>query len=320
MLALGGEFLVRGASTLASKLGVSTFFVGLIVVGFGTSSPELATAIVASLKGQGDIVVGNVVGSNLMNICVILGLTAMICPIPINVRVVRDEVIMVICVSFLAFACMVLQADVTAWEGAVLLTGLACYIARSIRIAKRKPRKNDVILEQEFEHESELVRPTWHSGYTGMISLLVVGVVVLAFGSELLVRSAGNIARTMGISELVIGLTVVAFGTSAPELVTSLVAAYRKQSELSVGNILGSNIFNLLGILSVGAMINPISIKPQVLWLDGPLMILVAIALLPIMMSGARISRKEGIGLLGVYGVYLALLYAAAPHWFPATT
>lgn len=312
VLVIGAESLVQGAASLARRMGVSSFFIGLTIVGFGTSAPELATGITAAIRSRADpafanVNIGNVVGSNICNIALILGLTAVLCPIPVKARVVRAEVVIVILAAFVPFLAVLNQNMLFRWEGAVMIGLLALYVWRGYRIGRRSDQTADLALEQELEHELGVDRPGWRSHPVGALVLVAAGLGLLVLGSGYLVESAVGMARSLGVSELMISLTVVAFGTSAPELFTSLIAARRRQSDISVGNILGSNVFNVLGILGVSSVIQPQTVDRQVLWLDTPVMIAASMALLPIMLTGGRISRTEGGILLAGYLVYLAV-------------
>jgi cation:H+ antiporter len=316
VLTVGAEALVRGSVRIAKRLGLSSFFIGLTLVGFGTSTPELGAALTAALKGQGDIAVGNVVGSNILNICIILGLTAILNPIPVRIRVVRREAILVIAVAMVPWAVHINDRTVNRWEGILLFALLIAYIGRGYFIARSDQSPEAIAAQQELEEEVHAQEKGWFGSPLGAAALVLIGLGMLAGGAYFLVESASSIARSLGISELVIGLTVVAGGTSAPELVTSLVAAYRKQSDISVGNILGSNMFNMLGILGITAAVQPQAIPWQTIVLDTPMMALASLALLPIVFSRSCISRKEGVLLVGAYAIYAYLLFAYVPAWF----
>lgn len=314
VLTIGAELLVRGAAAIARRLGVSSFFIGLTIVGFGTSAPELATGISSALRGHADINVGNVIGSNIFNIAMILGITALIRPIAVQLQIVRAETAIVICVACIPFATVVTGGRVTWWMGALMLAALFIYLWRGYLAGKRDGAA-EAEAAQELEKElgitpARAARP--------LVSLLLIGMGLAALvgGSIVLVDSSVSIARSLGVSELVIALTIVSAGTSAPELVTSLVAAVRRQSDIAIGNILGSNIFNILGILGVTSMIKEQDITRQSLLLDTPVMIVASIALLPIMSSHAKISRTEGALLLVGYAAYVAVLFVFAPAWF----
>lgn len=310
VLTAGAELLVRGAVAVAKGMGVSAFFIGLTIVGFGTSTPELSTSLMAAIKGSGDIAVGNVVGSNICNVLLILGATALIRPIGVELRLVRSELLVVIAVSLLPFVALLTGGVVTRWQGLAMVALLGVYLWRGYLAGRREEAVRQAALSAEIQREVGLSpeKPT-----PTLISILSIaaGLLLLVVGSWLLVRSASDIARSFGISELVIGLTIVAVGTSAPELFTSVVAAVRKQSDIAVGNILGSNIFNLLGILGITAAVRPQTIAPQVFRLDAPLMLGAAVLAAIFMRTGSRLSRPEGVFMLAAYAAYIAYLYLA---------
>lgn len=310
VMVLGAECLVRGSVGIATRLGLSSFFVGLTIVGFGTSTPELSTSLIAAARGSGDVAMGNVVGSNIFNLAVILGLTALFCPIPLKYDVVRREVRTVILVALVPFVALVGGGRIDRWAGIAMVVLLGVYLFRAYARGQREG-----ITETAADPASEDI-PTGPSRLWLSSVLIIAGLALLIAGSWLLVRSATDIARGLGISELVIGLTIVAAGTSAPELVTSITAALRKQPDVSVGNILGSNIFNVLGILGLTCAILPQTVTRQTLYLDLPLMLALSVACIPIMRSGARISRTEGALFLGVYAAYMVVLFCCAPAWF----
>ena len=317
ILVLGADILVRGAVGLARLLGLSPFFIGLTIVGFGTSSPELATGIMAALRGNVDINVGNVVGSNIQNIALILGVTALVSPIPIRLAMVRREALAFVGVAFVPLLTIPLGGVLPRWLGFALLAILALYLHRSYRFGRAgaedlgaPPERIDEALHQPTNRQHR---------HIGLHALLVAaGLVMLVLGSRVLVDSATTIAQALGVSELVIGLTVVAFGTSAPELVTSIVAAVRKQADIGMGNILGSNILNVLFVLGCTSMIRPLPISRQVLMLDAPVMIGFSLVCLPMMVTDQRIDRKEGALLLLGLVLYVVVLFTAAPAWFGA--
>lgn len=306
----GAELLVRGAVVVAQRLGVSAFFIGLTIVGFGTSTPELSTSLISALKGSGDIAVGNVVGSNICNILLILGAAALIRPIAVELRLVRSELLVVALVSLLPFIALATGNTVTRWQGVVMIALLGVYLWRGYLSGRREETRRQAELEAELEREVGL-NPDKPANPWIAAASITVGLALLVGGSWLLVRSATDIARGFGISELVIGLTVVALGTSAPELFTSVVAAIRKQSDIAVGNILGSNIFNILGILGITAAVSPQAIAPQIFRLDAPLMLATAVLLAFFMRTGSKLSRPEGGVMLTGYVAYIAYLYLA---------
>ncbi len=316
LLTLGAELLVRGAAGIALRFGLSSFFVGLTIVGFGTSTPELATGITAAINGYDDINVGNVVGSNICNIALILGIAAIICPIPVSTRVVRQEVIPVALVSLIPLAALLNHGMILRWEAALMLVLLVAYIWRGYVLARRESKQTADAIEKEIEHELGLDRGGWRQTVWAQVVFVLLGLGILVGGSQLLVYASVDLARGLGVSELVIALTIIALGTSAPELFTSVVAALRKQADISVGNILGSNVFNILGVLAATSLVKPQKVSMQVIAFDTPLMIVLALACVPLMLSGGRISRLEGALLLMVYAAYSILLYTAVPGWF----
>lgn len=315
VLTVGAEGLVRGAVAIAKKLGVSSFFIGLTIVGFGTSTPELCTSLVAAWKGTGDIAVGNVVGSNIFNIAVILGITALICPIALRLDQVKREILTVIAVGCVPMVAWLSGGRIERWAGIAMVALLVVYLWSGYK-AGRKQGELEAAAERELEEEllipekGALAHPLMNGVF------IAIGLAMLVGGSWLLVKSASEIARSMGVSDLVIGLTIVAAGTSAPELVTSLVAALRKQPDISVGNILGSNVFNILGILGITCAVMPQQVSRQVLVMDQPVMLAVSVVCLPIMLTGSRISRGEGAVMLVGYVVYAYAVFAWAPGWF----
>jgi cation:H+ antiporter len=315
LLTLGAEMLVRGSATLAKRMGISSFFIGLTIVGFGTSTPELGTGITAALRGVQDLNVGNVIGSNIVNIALIMGIGSLIAPTPVKAHLVRRETIIVIVLSFIPYLALMAGGFIPRWLGAVMVAALVVYLARTYFESQRHPERVDE-LGRELERELGLDRAGLMSRTPVSVVVLVAGMGLLILGAHFLVDSSTTIARQLGISDLVIGLTVVALGTSAPELFTTIVAALRRQSDIAIGNILGSNIFNLLGILGATSMVAPQRVSMQVFWLDAPLMIVLSIALVPIMTTRARISRGEGGLLVLVYVVYMLILFLWAPAWF----
>lgn len=315
MLTSGAEGLVRGSVALAKRLGVSSFFIGLTIVGFGTSTPELATSVTAAVRGSADIAVGNVVGSNICNIALILGVASLICPIALRLDVVRREVLVVITVAFVPWIALTSGGRLERWQGAVMLAGLAAYLWVGYARGRREA-EHEAEAERELEHELGLDRAGSLTRPLVGAALVVIGLVLLVGGSYGLVASASEIARGLGVSELVIGLTIVAVGTSAPELFTSVVAAVRGQPDLAVGNVLGSNVFNVLGILGLTCVVTPQAVSPRVLAFDVPVMVVASVACLPIMLSGARISRLEGGLFLCGYVLYVVALFTSAVGWF----
>jgi cation:H+ antiporter len=309
-LVLGAEILVRGASHLAGVLGVRPLVVGLTVVAFGTSAPELAISLQSSIAGRADLGVGNVVGSNISNVLLILGAAAVIAPLSIRQRVVRLDVPVMIGFSVLALA-LAIDGKLDWWDGALLVTLGIAYTAYAVRLSRKEDRR----VREEYEEEFGTDRDESRHWY--LYSLMVlVGLALLVTGSHWLVKGAVAMARYLGLSELVIGLTVVAVGTSMPELVTSVVAALRGERDLAVGNIIGSNIMNIVSVLGLTSIVSgTLAVPAAVLSFDFPVMIVAALACLPIFYSGYAIERWEGLLFVGYYGAYVTfLLLNASRH------
>lgn len=301
VLYVGAQSLVKGGAGLALRLGLTPLVIGLTVIAFGTSSPEMVVSVQASLAGNGAISVGNVVGSNICNIALIIGLCALITPLTATAQVIRREVPIMIGVSLVA-ALMLLDGSVARWEGALLVGALLAYTALTVKQARA-----EISQEANREYGEEIGPKPRRLGTD--VALTLGGLGALLVGSDLFVDGAVQIATAWGMSQVAIGLTVVAVGTSLPELATSLVAAVKKESDVAVGNVVGSNIFNLLGILGVAALIEPLHV-PALSWGDLTVMLVLAIALLPLAKSGGRVNRLEGAALLAGYVGYTAWLLA----------
>ena len=308
-LIFAGEILVRGASNLAAAANISPLVIGLTVVAFGTSAPELAVTAQAAWSGAPELAVGNVVGSNIANVLLILGIAALVAPLVVQSRVVRIDVPIMVAAS-IGLWVLALNGGLSFWDGAVLFTVLVVYIVWSIR----EGRGEDPAVQEEFA--GSLARSGRSQlGHLGrQVGLVVAGLIVLAISARILVDGATDIARGLGVSDLVIGLTVVAVGTSLPELVASVVASLRGERDIAVGNVVGSNLFNILGVLGIGAMVAPngIPVSEQVIGLDLPIMIATAVACLPIFFTGRRISRMEGGLFLGYFLAYMAYVVMGA--------
>lgn len=305
VLVVGGELVVRGASRLAISLGISPIVVGLTVVAFGTSSPELAVSLGATLEGSPDVAVGNVVGSNIYNILLVLGVAALLRPLIVQQQLVRFDVPLVIAIS-VVFWLLALDGLVGFVEGGVLFLLLVLYLAISVRVG----RKESAAVAEEYR---EAFEPDARAGSRLKdVLLFLTGLVTLVIGAQFLVSGATDVARSIGIPELVVGLTVVAIGTSLPELVTSVVAVLRGQRDLAVGNVVGSNLFNILGVLGLTALLAPggVPVPSQAIEFDIPVMTAVAVACLPLLFTGNVIRRWEGALFLGygiAYTTYLVL-------------
>lgn len=340
LLIAGGELLVRGASGLAGTLGISPLVVGLTVVAFATSTPELAVSIDAALSGHPGLAVGNVVGSNIANILLILGLTAMIAPLVADSRIVRVDIPIMVAFS-LVLLVVALDGVISSLNGLLLLIGMVGYVVATVVVSRGHgsdladsaglddpagaPQSEPEIESADDGHASDDRTPHAVLKSSALVGL---GVLMLVIGARLLVDAASTLASAWGMSDLVIGLTVVAIGTSLPELATSLVAAYRGERDLAVGNIVGSNVFNVGAVLGITSLITPIEVASGAVRFDLPIMLAVALALLPIAFTGMAITRWEGLFFTGFYGAYLAFVvikaadhdalepYSAAMLWF----
>ena len=303
-LTLGAELLVRGAASLAGRLGLTPLVIGLTVVAFGTSLPELVVSVQSAATGRGTVALGNVIGSNIFNVGVILGVVALLRPIGVSLAVLRRDAPMVLAVS-LALASLLLLPILGRLVGGGLLLALVGYTAWNVVLARREATAAPAVA-----FDAGVPRPSgrfWRD-----LSLVVAGLLLLVLGGRFLVEGAVGLARRLEMSERVIALTVIAAGTSLPELATSVVAAARRQTELAVGNILGSNVFNVLGILGVAALVRPLPVLEQA-WFDVGVMVLLALILWPLLWTGRRLQRWEGVLLLAVYAAYLLALLASAP-------
>ncbi|HSP27779.1 MAG TPA: calcium/sodium antiporter [Ilumatobacteraceae bacterium] len=303
----GAELLVKGAATIASKLGIAPVIIGLTVVAFGTSAPELAVSVSAAVGGNADVALGNVVGSNIGNILLILGASAVVGGLAVQQRIIRFDIPLLIVVSVLAFV-LSLDNNIGRIDGIVLFVGIVLYVGWLVREARSEP-SDEVVVEYTESVESlegaAVERPLWFN-----IMLVVAGLVVLVIGSQLLVNAATDIAESAGISDLVIGLTVVAIGTSLPELATSIMAAIRGQRDIAVGNVIGSNLFNLLSVLGLTSIVasDGIPVSDVSLRLDFPVMLAATVVLVPIVWNGFQIKRWEGFVLIAFYVAYVLYL------------
>lgn len=305
-LVLGAELLVKGAASVATRLGIPPVIVGLTVVAFGTSAPEFAVSIGAATSGKADVAFGNVVGSNIGNILLILGASAIVGALTVSQRIVRLDIPLLIGVSIVVMA-ISLDNEIGRVDGAVLFAGIIGYTLWVVRAARSE---RSGVVEEYQDSIDELEGSTVERPLAAQIAFIVAGLVVLVAGSQLLVTSATDVAGALGISDLVIGLTVVAIGTSLPELATSLLAALRGQRDIAVGNVVGSNLFNLLGVLGASALLAPdgIAVSDASIRLDLVVMLAATLVLLPIVWSGFRIERWEGTVLVAFYVAFVTYL------------
>nr|WP_234462150.1 calcium/sodium antiporter [Stutzerimonas stutzeri] len=314
LLVAGAEVLVRGAAKLAAQFGISPLVIGLTVVAFGTSAPETAVSVQAALNGSGDIAIGNVVGSNIANVLLILGVTALVAPLVVSRQLIRLDVPIMIGASLVTFG-LAWDGELSRIDGALLFAAVVAYTLFLI-ISSRREKAAEA--DDEFAKEFGLHEPA--KPHAGLINagLVIAGLVLLVVGSNFLVEGAVALARALGLSELVIGLTVIAVGTSLPELATSIMAAFRGERDIAVGNIVGSNIFNLLAVLGLASLVSPlpIGVSSSALAFDFPVMIAVAVACLPIFFAGYCIKRWEGalfVAYYVAYTLYLVLTSTGRP-------
>lgn len=309
-LVAGAELIVRGGSKVAAGLGVAPIIIGVTVVSIGTSTPELAVGIEAAVQGNGSLAIGNIAGTNVVNLLLILGLSAALRPLEMHTQTLRlDLPVMVgaaVLVAVLAWGGSISRGD------GVLLAALAIvYTLVIVRIARRE--RPFVQQEYDREYATPSDAPETPSRFVLHGALLLVGIAIVVVGADLLVDGAAGLARARGISEAVIGLTIVAIGTSAPELVTTVVSTVRGERDIAVGNLLGSSVFNLLLILGITAVVpaGGLAVEQDLIRVDLPVMVAVALLCVPVFYSGRRVSRAEGLGFMALYGAYLAYLLTA---------
>jgi cation:H+ antiporter len=307
VLVIGADVMVRGASRLAVSFGVSPLVVGLTVVAFGTSAPEMAVSVGSALNGTPDLAIGNVVGSNIANILLILGISALITPLLVDEQIIRQEIPIMIGASALLVV-MALDGSIGRIEAAALFGLVVAYTVFLIAQSRRASKN----VQDEFE--TEIPTSNWDRHWAVQVALIVVGLVMLVQGAGWLVDAAVAFARAFGVSDLVIGLTVVAVGTSMPEIATSIVAAIRGQRDIAVGNVVGSNVFNILAVLGVTGLVSSggLPVSDAARNFDLWVMLAVAFACLPIMISGREIARWEGGVFIAYYAIYTAWLVLQA--------
>ncbi len=313
-LVVGASLLVRGASKLALSFRVSPLVVGLTIVAFGTSAPEVAVSVGAVLDGRNDIAVGNVVGSNIFNVLFILGASALIVPLVVNMQLIRQEVPIMIGASLLLLA-LGLDGTLSVWDGAFLFVLLVAYTVFLIVQSRRQTKAS----QDEYAEANPAAAPgAWDSRLPVQLLLIAAGLAALVLGSDWLVTAAVSFAKSMGVSDLVIGLTIVAAGTSMPEVATSITAAIKGERDIAVGNVVGSNTFNILGCLGLSGIVSGfsggdgLSMAASLLSFDIWVMLAVALACLPVFTTGREIARWEGAVFLGYYVAYVAYLILAA--------
>lgn len=300
LLIVAGEFLVRASTKLAVYMKVSSIVIGLTIVSFGTSFPELVVSVNASLDGHPDIALGNVIGSNIANIALVLGLTALIFPIVVRRSAVIVDWLLMMAIS-LVFIGFAWDLEIARWEGAILFSGIVIYNVWIIRASRKQKKAEIEEVETDFDKgTADLIRT---------LALLLVSLVGLIFGADLLVDGAVGVAKSFEIEERIIAITVIAFGTSAPELATSLIAVYRKEMGISLGNLIGSNIFNILGILGITSLINPIEVNASIKSFDFIFFLGIPLLLFPFLLIQLKVTRLQGFLLLACYLLYILLLF-----------
>ncbi len=310
-LVVGAELLVRGASKLALSFGISPLVVGLTIVAFGTSAPELAVSVGAVLDGRTDIAIGNVVGSNIFNVLFILGLSALIVPLVVNIQLIRQEVPIMVGASVLLLA-LGIDGSLSWMDGAILFGLMLAY---TVFLVVQSRRETKVAQDEYAQEVQPAVQGAWDSKLPVQLLLIAAGLVALVLGSDWLVTASVTFAKAMGVSDLVIGLTIVAAGTSMPEVATSITAAIKGERDIAVGNVVGSNTFNILGCLGLSGLVSGeagLAMSQALMNFDIWVMLAVALACLPVFMTGREIARWEGGVFIVYYGAYVIYLVLAA--------
>jgi cation:H+ antiporter len=305
LLVIGADLLVKGAARLAANFGVPALVIGLTVVAFGTSAPELAVSVKAAFSGQAELAIANAVGSNIFNVLFILGVAAVVSPLIISKQLIRQDVPIMVVVSIVAMV-MTLNGNINKWEAGILALGLLAYTAFLFFQGKKKGAD---VSDEEVEEMLKVPVPAWKN-----ILMVVGGLALLVWGARWLVQSAVEIATAWGVNEAVIGLTIVAAGTSLPEVVTSVVATIKGQRDIAVGNVVGSNIFNILCVLGLSGLVSPTPLLAgeQLATIDIPVMVGVAVLCVPLFFIGAILHRIEGLLFLALYVAYVWYLVAMA--------
>jgi cation:H+ antiporter len=307
-LVVGAEVMVRGSARAASRLGISPIVVGLTVVSIGTSMPELAVGVVAASEGSGALAVGNIAGTNVVNMLFVLGLSALILPLAIEMRTLRFELPVMAAAAILLWV-LAANGVLSRVDGLILVIGAIAYTVAVIRASRRERR--EAVAEFAEAYPADGTRTNGHRTVLD-IGMMIAGIAVVVLGAEWLVDAAVGMAREFGVSDALIGLTVVAIGTSAPELVTTVVSTLRGERDIAVGNLLGSSIYNILLILGVTCLVpaHGLELTPALVRIDIPIMVGVTLACIPIFISGRRVGRFEGGAMVGAYVAYLAFLLA----------
>ena len=297
ILGCGGECLVRGSAQLARQMGVSALVVGLTIVAFGTSAPEIAVTMQSAAGGQDDLAVANVVGSCIMNILIVLGISALVRPLRVSRNVITTDAPVMLFFSALFMLFAYDNGVINRWQGLFFVAALAFYTLFTYFEARRQPP----FVENEYEHDLKIKS---RSPLMNILAI-IIGIAGLVKGADLIVEGAVGVATLLGISTRIIGLTIVALGTSLPELMTCVLAARRNQPDITIGNIVGSNIFNILAVIGVTSACYPLAVAKETLQSDAPMMLFVVVLSFWVLRTGHRISRREGVVLLCIYAGYL---------------
>lgn len=321
MLVAGADVLVRGAGRLAVSAGISPLVVGLTVVAFATSAPEMAVSVQAALQGNGGIAVGNVIGSNICNVLLILGLSAAIAPLVVAQKLIRMDTPLVLAVSVIAWL-LAMDGRLGFWDGFLLFGGIIAYTVFAVVQSRRETRA----VRQQYDREMGIRHPEAErhgtkrqglKGYGVDVLFIGAGLGLLVKGSDWLVGGATTMARALGVDDVLVGLTIVAVGTSLPELATSVLASIKGERDIAVGNVIGSNLFNILAVLGLSGLLAPggIPVAPSMIMVDFPIMIAVSVACLPVFFTGHVIARWEGFVFLGYYVAYTVFLILTATEY-----
>jgi cation:H+ antiporter len=309
----GAEWLVKGSSKLSRDLGIKPIVIGLTVVAFGTSSPELAVSLTASIKGSNDIAIGNIIGSNIANIGLILGISAIVLPLQVERIIMKRELPLMIAISA-ALYFMAIDKKIGLIDGMILFTGIIIFVSYQVYNTLNTKRKSGNSTDNTdgktcIAESTDKQSPAGGKHLLYNILHIVIGLACLLVGAHILVKSAIFIAGRLGVSEMVIGLTVVAFGTSVPEMATSVVSVLRKEADICMGNVIGSNIFNILMVIGSVALVRPLNVARETLFFEFPVMLLFSVALIPMIRGSLRVNRLEGCLLTAGYFVFIFLLF-----------
>ena len=309
----GAEWLVKGSSKLSRDLGIKPIVIGLTVVAFGTSSPELAVSLTASIKGSNDIAIGNIIGSNIANIGLILGISAIALPLQVEKIIMKRELPLMIAISA-ALYFMAIDKKIGLIDGVILFTGIIIFVSYQVYNTISSKRKSGNSTDNAdgktcITESTDKQSPAGRKYLLHNVLYILIGLTCLLIGSHILVKSAIFIAGRLGVSEMLIGLTVVAFGTSVPEMATSVVSVLRKEADICVGNVIGSNIFNILMVIGSVALVRPLNVARETLFFEFPVMLLFSVALIPMIRGNLRVNRLEGCLLTAGYFVFIFLLF-----------